>query len=201
MNIISWNIRSRNDPIKQIVVNKIVTSHDVHIIGIMGNKVRIQRMEPIINKCFPSWQFIHNASVLRHGRIIFCWNPSMVKVQPLRISEQALTCELVGLQEQHRFILTIVYGENENEPRRLLWHELNTTKASIGQSPWAIMRDFNIIRYHSEKFGGGYGDAIAIAEFQDCIEQIDVDDCPTKATFLLGTIRAMKRIGFAVVLI
>lgn len=42
------------------------------------------------------------------------------------------------------------------------------------------MGDFNIIRYSIEKIGGDGFDLPAISKFQHCIEQIDVDDIPTK---------------------
>ncbi|KAL3519686.1 hypothetical protein ACH5RR_017835 [Cinchona calisaya] len=46
------------------------------------------------------------------------------------------------------------------------------------------MGDFNIIRFSSEKIGGSRTDSQAMDEFEDCIQQLDIEDIPYKGYLL-----------------
>lgn len=56
--------------------------------------------------------------------------------------------------------------------------------SNITGHPWLVMGDFNIIRFCREKLGGTGYEFAALADFNKCIEDLDIEDCPAQGIFL-----------------
>lgn len=64
----------------------------------------------------------------------------------LHRTEQSITCKMrLTSSKDEGFILTIVYGYNERNDRRVLWRELRYQNQPYGDIAWLMMGDFNII--------------------------------------------------------
>uniref|UniRef100_A0A2N9HVI1 Uncharacterized protein n=1 Tax=Fagus sylvatica TaxID=28930 RepID=A0A2N9HVI1_FAGSY len=60
--------------------------------------------------------------------------------------------------------------------RRELWKNLECFRNSVGQSPWLIVGDFNVVKSPCEKLGGnvsGYEN-----DFLQCLNSLEIDDYP-----------------------
>ena len=77
-------------------------------------------------------------------------------------------------------VITMVYGKNKLEERRGLWNHLLTICRAVRNTPWLILGDFNILRYSSERLGSVDFDHGTMEEFNDWINELDIEECPGK---------------------
>ncbi|KAH7834537.1 hypothetical protein Vadar_017123 [Vaccinium darrowii] len=86
---------------------------------------------------------------------------------------------MVFVLEFHKaFHLSTVYGFNQSSERRSLWSDMKSLRAGIGGRAWMQLGDFNVVRKPSERLEGF--DSTAAAEFNSCIDFLNMDDMPTK---------------------
>ncbi|XP_058216931.1 uncharacterized protein LOC131327817 [Rhododendron vialii] len=161
----SWNVKGLNNPTKQGEVRKFIHFNRLSLMGIVESKIRQENMVGAMKKCLPDgWAFVHNIG-----------GP---KVSVLASSDQMM---LLSVQVENRFFaLYVVYGFNQVGPRRQLWDDLRSGFASIGDQPWIVMGDFNVVRWQNEKSNSSYFDANATGEFNSCIEDIEMEELTSK---------------------
>ncbi|XP_043700239.1 uncharacterized protein LOC122650948 [Telopea speciosissima] len=70
----------------------------------------------------------------------------------------------------------MVHAHNSPSQRIHLGTDLRTIANQIGNQPWGLGRDFNVIRYCHEKQDGEHLDMDAMDSFNGCIEDIGVND-------------------------
>ncbi|GAA0148278.1 hypothetical protein LIER_36687 [Lithospermum erythrorhizon] len=75
-------------------------------------------------------------------------------------------------------VVAVVYGSTDRRDRKELWRELERCQAGVGDRPWVIGGDFNIVRSVLESQGGGTPDLNVVDEFNECIRSIEVVDHP-----------------------
>ena len=90
-------------------------------------------------------------------------------------SSQCLYCWIQLVNTQYAFFLTFVYASNDSIDRRELWSKLEDLHPSIGNSPWLLVGDFNVIKHPSEKLGGRILNTYE-QDFLACSETIGVVD-------------------------
>ncbi|XP_026417025.1 uncharacterized protein LOC113312490 [Papaver somniferum] len=109
------------------------------------NKSRIK------NNINPSWCFLDNDTNNCFGRIWVGWDPSIIQVNLLLDSYQALFLEVTSARLN--FIVTVVYGDNYYLIRNYLW-DMIVSFAASNSKPWVLIGDFNSILVPSHKIGG-----------------------------------------------
>ena len=173
MNILIWNVRGLNDPLKQKEVVGRVRDLKINLVSLIETKVKENKINAIISKHFHGWQVAHNYSkVAYNGRIWLLWNG--LQVDLVDTMDQSITCcELFGMQ---RFFLSVIYGCNKGAERRRFWSHLLTMKASIPNGPWLLAGDFNVIAHHSESSKCIDSQSANLKEFQDCLQELAVFD-------------------------
>ena len=72
--------------------------------------------------------------------------------------------------------------------RRELWSDLEVFKSGVGNSPWLLSGDFNVIKSPYEKLGGLVLNTYE-QEFLACTEAISVDDHPAVGCYFTWTNR------------
>ena len=60
----------------------------------------------------------------------------------------------MDIQNQTSMMVSFLYGHNDYIPRRELWSALKSFSSEIGNAPWLVVGDFNIVRHEREKIGG-----------------------------------------------
>ena len=69
MNILIWNVRGLNDPLKQKRVVDRIRSMKIMLVGLLETRVKEYNSQSIINKYFQGWKWAHNYSTAYNGRI------------------------------------------------------------------------------------------------------------------------------------
>ncbi|XP_062094228.1 uncharacterized protein LOC133800288 [Humulus lupulus] len=72
--------------------------------------------------------------------------------------------------ECQSFCLTVVYGSNQLEARRVLWSELSALAFPV--KPWLIVGDVNAVFGSADRMGGK---AISLKELEDARQWLDLD--------------------------
>ncbi|GAA0171656.1 hypothetical protein LIER_25638 [Lithospermum erythrorhizon] len=119
----------------------------------------------------PGWSYVHNITDDRVGRVIVAWNVGFCSVIAKYIFKQHVLVEMSMLNGS-KFLLPVVYGSNNYVERRELWCSLMEFQEQI--LPWVLAGDFNIIREESHSMGVLLPPAIAMREFNECLEGIGV---------------------------
>lgn len=146
-----WNCRGARKKRTSHVIQGILGSHDVGLIGLFETQVELlSRIE--IDKLFGrSWDFFHFPSSGRSGGILLAWIPSFFEVHILASSAQCVLTSIFA-KNSPIFQVGFVYGNKNEYVRRDLWSEIS---ASFDSSiPTIIGGDFNCITSHLDKKGG-----------------------------------------------
>lgn len=89
---------------------------------------------------------------------------------------QSIDCRVELKENKSYFYLTGVYAYNERVDKIDLWRDLITCASYVGDQPWIILGDFNVVRWQSEKLDGNIVDRIEMDEFNKCIDDIQGQD-------------------------
>ncbi|XP_071714406.1 uncharacterized protein [Rutidosis leptorrhynchoides] len=139
--------------------------------------VNVARLTGICNFVFPSWSWSSNNSVCRSGtRIIVGWDPSMVHLMILSMTDQIMHCLVSSVSNDWKFYALFVYANNYYIKRRQLWANLNTHKSWVGALPWVMMGDFNVSLDVGESIAGSSCSTLAMREFRECVDNINMSD-------------------------
>ncbi|KAF7124850.1 hypothetical protein RHSIM_Rhsim12G0100000 [Rhododendron simsii] len=129
--------------------------------------------------CLPSnWDFVHNGDFGPVSRIVVAWNKQGSIVRKLFSSDQMIL--LPAEFDMKSFVISVVYGSNKASSRRQLWDDLRLCFGSFGHQPWILVGDFNTVRRHSEKSDSTHFDASSALDFNNCLEDVEMEDLNSK---------------------
>ena len=80
INLCTWNVRGLNDPQKIREVSKFIRDNNLHFVGLVETKIRVQNVAKLQNKLNKGWTWLNNSSCSPRGRIWIGWNPNEVNV-------------------------------------------------------------------------------------------------------------------------
>ncbi|XP_071694713.1 uncharacterized protein [Rutidosis leptorrhynchoides] len=109
-------------------------------------------------------------------RIIIGWDPNVVNVMVVALTDQVMHCLLRTVQNDKRMFASFVYASNSYIKRRKLWSDLCMHKGFVGNHPWTILGDFNASLFVDESTSGSSRMTIAMREFKECLDEIQVTD-------------------------
>ena len=137
-----WNVRGLSSE-KHSMVKEWIANH-IPVFGAYiemrikpSNARRIVSVIPRGWKFFATWEHHHTA------RIVVVWSSNVITTV-YRSTSQAVTCGFFLPLENLSITITFVYGCNNVEARKELWHELEMLNSTtpIVNHPWAILGDF-----------------------------------------------------------
>ena len=112
------------------------------------------------------------------GGVLIMWDKRATEVQEWVKGQYSISCRFRNVQDQFEWAFLGVYGPNADAERFILWEELAGVRSWWGV-PWCIGGDFNVVRFPSEKLGGGrFTSAMRI--FSDFISEMELIDLPLK---------------------
>lgn len=151
LDIFSWNVRGFNISSHRSGFKKWFKLNQPILGSIIESHVRQPKCSKMISSVLPGWFYETNYDFSELGKIWVLWHPS-VRVSILSKSLQMMTCEVKFPKVQSEFVISFVYAENEELPRRDLWSELATLASSphVVDKPWAVLGDFNQVLSSSE---------------------------------------------------
>ncbi|KAF7129874.1 hypothetical protein RHSIM_Rhsim10G0146400 [Rhododendron simsii] len=148
-------------------------------LGAVESKVRKENMSTSMLCCLPSrWEFIHNGDVGPVARIIVAWRKQGSVIREIFKSDQVI---LIFVEiDMTTFLFSVIYGFNQATSRRQLWVDLRSCHGIVGSQPWILVGDFNSVRWQNEKSNPSHFDASAAAEFNSCLNDVEVEDLNAK---------------------
>ncbi|GAV93108.1 Exo_endo_phos domain-containing protein, partial [Cephalotus follicularis] len=178
----SWNIRGLNNPLKQEEVGRFLVANNVVICGLLETRTREDKVQNIISRICKNWEWTTNHLFSELGRIWVVWDPRTLNFEVSCMTEQAVhgRAKLVNGIVIH---LSFVYGLCDYKNRRDLWKDLILISQRINNAPWLILGDFNVSRLPQEQLNGPSRVSKAMAEFNACLNTIEVDDIRSVGRF------------------
>ena len=122
--ILSWNIRGLNNKIKQRAVKKFIDSHHFCLVGLLENRIKINKLGDLYLNMFQGWGFTSNSAWHKGGRIIMAWNTLEIEVDIRICTSQFIHSKVKLLSNNKEFFVTFVYAFNKEDERRSLWVDL-----------------------------------------------------------------------------
>ena len=174
----AWNIRGLNDPLKQKEIRSFVMTHELDFVCILKTRVRFSNKDRIFNSILPGWSFFHNYDQALLGRIWICGNPKKVSLYVVHSMDQAMLCHVTALQGNYSFWWSAIYASNNYVERRMLWRHLIWCEPMVGSNPWIVLGDFNTTRFFNEKIGGNLVYDTTMADFHECLFNLELADIP-----------------------
>ena len=173
----AWNIQGLNWPNKQEDLKVFLQSYQIDFIGLLETKIKQAKVDYIASNVFRGWRWSHNFSAGDHGRIFIAWRPQRYRMTVLTFSAQHLHCRLEDFLVSTTFLLTFVYGFNQEGAQESLWHSLLEIAEDL-EEPWCIVGDFNSVLYTHDRIGGTSILATEIQEFADTVRDCGLAELP-----------------------
>ncbi|XP_062100345.1 uncharacterized protein LOC133806236 [Humulus lupulus] len=137
--------------------------------ALLETKLKGARINDVMTSTFAGWNF-YSSSILE-GRILLIWKAHLVKIDILQESDQLLHSRVCLLGRSHDYCISIVYGSNHLETRKVLWYDLSTVQRPV--KPWIILGDFNVVFNVDDRLGGR---PISVKEMEDARQWLDLGE-------------------------
>ncbi|GJR96166.1 RNA-directed DNA polymerase, eukaryota, reverse transcriptase zinc-binding domain protein [Tanacetum coccineum] len=91
-------------------------------------------------------------------------------------SRQYIFLLIETIDKRSKFFCIVIYASNSGMEMRKLWKDLEIQKIITNGIPWVILGDFNVTLKVSEHSNGSANPSSEMSEFQECVNNIKVDD-------------------------
>lgn len=129
-----------------------------------------------VTQCFPHyWLSSNNYSFSPRGRIWIARDPHIWTCSIISSSAQQITTHCInsgGLLIN----ISVVYGDNFESRRSLLWRELISISDLMSDTHWTVLGDFNSVRFTNERIGGRRLAIAQLRNFNDCLDSCGLSD-------------------------
>ena len=153
--ILSWNVRGLNDRDKRLQVRSFIKQWGADIICLQETKIELvsrRLVRSLWGIHHVDWMFL--GSIGASGGILLMWDHRVVEKIDEAMGDFSVSCRFRGVIDQFEWAFSGVYGPQTDRERSLMWDEL-AGLASWWGIPWCFGRDFNVIRFPTERLGGG----------------------------------------------
>ncbi|XP_073149181.1 uncharacterized protein [Henckelia pumila] len=175
MKIACWNVRGLSKPLKQKNAQEVLKKLNFSILGLLEVKIKPNLLDRMMDTKFPGMSFLHNFHLCDNSRILIMWDPMMVHLDLLDMTDQIIHVTVSCLHTHRIFQASFVYGWNSMVARRPLWDFLLRRGDAI-DLPWIMMGDFNCVRHPYEKMGGFSVAPREMADLRNCIARLELSD-------------------------
>ncbi|XP_020263009.1 uncharacterized protein LOC109838991 [Asparagus officinalis] len=183
MNWSFWNVRGLNKSSKQHLVKHHLKQYHLSFLALLETKIKAENISIVAKRLVVNWKWCSNASSTSKARIILVWDPNILEVLIESISDQQITCKIKSLDGKIDCVISSVYGQNQVDKRRELWMNLTHIYQTIGNSPWLLCGDFNVIIGNEEKLGGTILSEADTNEFREFIDFCHLSHLKTEGCF------------------
>ncbi|XP_039007845.1 uncharacterized protein LOC120135683 [Hibiscus syriacus] len=148
----------------------------IDVLFLLETRNKFDSSLAILSQNFSDWEACCNYNHAANGRIWVLWRRCM-DCSVVSVFDQCISvrCAIGG----NTFILIAVYGLNEGNGRRQLWSQLNSLECTVGDLPWLIGGDFNIIlNVEESSVYVSSSTLVDSSEFQNCVDNLGIFDHP-----------------------
>ncbi|GLT53696.1 hypothetical protein SLA2020_269510 [Shorea laevis] len=124
----------------------------VDLVCLIETRVKVEKVDKITEAMLPEWGICSNYEFNPLGRIWVCWNKEALDIAVLSKSEQDISCRIEDLK-MGKVWFNLHLRANKGADRRRLWDRLRMVKNQVGQEPWLLGGDFNVVLSVEEKWG------------------------------------------------
>ncbi|XP_062085261.1 uncharacterized protein LOC133791350 [Humulus lupulus] len=104
----------------------------------------------MMTSVFRDWKYY--SVLIVEGRILLVWKEDLIKISVLGVEDQFIHCTVKIMGVLKKFCLTVIYGWNQIEERKRLWHALDSLRFPV--QPWLVVGNFNAIFDFDDRIGG-----------------------------------------------
>ncbi|GJR25722.1 RNA-directed DNA polymerase, eukaryota, reverse transcriptase zinc-binding domain protein [Tanacetum coccineum] len=108
--------------------------------------------------------------------IILGWNDDLVDVMIMAQTNQVMHVQVNIRSDNKALFCSTIYADNYYVSRRALWNNLVGHASLMRDKPWVLLGDFNAALNLEDHSCGGYQPDIAMREFKECVQLIEVMD-------------------------
>ncbi|XP_020243219.1 uncharacterized protein LOC109821445 [Asparagus officinalis] len=118
---------------------------DPSVIALLETKIKESKLSNSAKRIANDWKWLSNVRNSSKARILILWDHRILDTQVVNISDQQITCAIKYLDGRLDCVISSVYGFNQTEGRKELWADLIQIQEIIGNVPWLICGDFNVM--------------------------------------------------------
>ncbi|XP_075083780.1 uncharacterized protein LOC142167787 [Nicotiana tabacum] len=152
-------------------VRNYLKANTIKLAGIVETRIKEHNASRTSSYIAHGWDVIQNYSHPINGRIWILWDSSYYTVTLIMTEAHIFQCLVKGPARNIDCYLTIVYGFNTIDQRKLLWDNLKEAAQGITK-PWLIGGDFNSILYTQDKLCGCTVNNDEIRDYANCIQAL-----------------------------
>ena len=93
MNLLVWNVKGFNDPLKQKGVMGRIKELNIQVVCLLETRVKENKCQSIKDRHFQGWSLLHNYMTAYNGRIWILWK-EQVHVDLVVSTDQCITCSV-----------------------------------------------------------------------------------------------------------
>lgn len=171
MNWLYWNIRGNANSSSITHLKFLLNQHKVSFLAVaepMISSVRISETSKAIN--------MPCSLVINDDTKLWLFWKDWLSVSLISSMNQCITVEVSNLFDGESSIVSMVYAKNKVPDRTDLWSYLNDVAAAIGDKPWLVGGDFNIILSADEKIGKTVPSFKGMCDFASCLDACNLHD-------------------------
>ncbi|GKA15175.1 sodium/hydrogen exchanger 6 [Tanacetum coccineum] len=175
--IASWNIRGLNRSPKQKKVRQVVNENNLSVCAILESHIDVAVVFDTCKKVCSRWKWTSNWSLYsKDSQIILGWNDDLVDVMIMAQTNQVMHVRVNTRVDNKTLFCSFVYADNYYIDRRVLWSNLVGHAGLMRNRPWVLLGDFNATLNLEDHSSGGYESNIAMRDFKDCVQAMEVSD-------------------------
>ncbi|GJS72425.1 hypothetical protein Tco_0705266 [Tanacetum coccineum] len=173
----SFGALNVEEELEKNISNIVISENNLSVFAILESHVVKSKLMKMCSLVFRHWDWTSNGAWCSKGtRIILGWNHNEVDVTIINQNDQAVHSRLWLKKEKKEIFCTFVYAHNKYNQRRDLWNALCLHKVFVNNRPWCLLGDFNATLHLSESTASSSCIDIAMREFKDCVNNIEVLD-------------------------
>ncbi|GJZ31367.1 hypothetical protein Tco_0576414 [Tanacetum coccineum] len=162
---------------KQNEVRQVIFENNLSVFAILESHVADSKLHKMCWLVFRHWDWSSNGAWCNKGtRIILGWNHNDVDIMVVTQDDQAVHARVWLKLEKKEVFCSFIYAHNRYNQRRSLWKGLSHHKLYVRDRPWCLLGDFNSTLYLDETTTGTSRIDIAMREFKECVDDIEVMD-------------------------
>ncbi|GKF64333.1 RNA-directed DNA polymerase, eukaryota, reverse transcriptase zinc-binding domain protein [Tanacetum coccineum] len=151
----TWNVKGMCNTLKQNEVKTFINSKNISLCGVIETQLRKKFVDKVCNDVFGVWEWVSNTTDSCKGcRIAVGWDPFVISASLLAQSDQVMHLSVRSLVDDKLMYVSVIYGEISPESRTKLWRNLCDHMSIVGNEPWVLLGDFNVIIKSNENLMG-----------------------------------------------
>lgn len=136
-------------------------------------RVKMNKVDVISQRIGFGWSLIHNYASALNGRIWIIWDERVFEVTPLSQGAQYVHSKDLSRDKKIDCCMTVVYGYNTNEQRKVLWNDI---RSMASPQPWLVWGDFNDLLQNQDRLNGAPVTRAEIKDFADRVQDLFLNE-------------------------